>query len=114
MAMDFVDEFGHMIGRRELRNAVTEIENMSGMVAEAVEHRARLAANGGRRREQHGRIEVALQRDTCPDCLPCAVFASAATASVADASGRTWAAGPMSCVSESDASNPPPASTSVG
>src|SRR3954468_14174997 len=61
--MHFVDQFRNVLRRRELRNAMPEIEHVSRVIAEAVEHRARFHANGSRRRKQHRRVDIALERD---------------------------------------------------
>src|SRR3984957_4320011 len=63
MAMHFVDQLRDVFRRRELRNAVAEIEDVARMIAETVEHGAGFDANRRGRREQYRRIDVALQ---CP------------------------------------------------
>lgn len=59
-----------MLWRRELRNAVTEIEHMTGTLSELMQHLAYLGGDGGGRTEQHIRIEIALQSDLVADALP--------------------------------------------
>ena len=58
--MNFVDELRDVVGRGKLRDAVPEIEDVSRVRAEAVQHGARLFANGGRRGKQDRLVEIAL------------------------------------------------------
>ena len=58
--MNLIDELRDLLRRRELRDAVTEVENVPRMRAEAIQHGSRLLANRSRRREQDRRIEIAL------------------------------------------------------
>src|SRR5579872_507106 len=69
MTMNFIHEFSNILRRRELRNAVAEIENVARMIAEAVEHGAGFHADCGRRRKQYRRIDIALQRHLATHAL---------------------------------------------
>ena len=64
VAVDGFDQGRDMLGRRELRNAVPEIEHMAHARidrAEAVEQPVGLGGNGLGRGEQHGGVEIALE-----------------------------------------------------
>src|SRR5512142_1792835 len=59
-----------MLRRRVLADAVAEVEDVAGAVAAiAVQRALDLGTDLRRRREQHVRVEVALQRDAPADAL---------------------------------------------
>src|SRR5258706_16163659 len=59
----FVYERGNRVRPRARRNAVAEIENVSGRRAETVQHAPRLFAHARIGRSEHGWIEISLHRD---------------------------------------------------
>src|SRR2546430_11232209 len=61
------DEGGDVLRRRELWNAVAEIEDVTRSASEGLERLAHLFADNFRRREQHGGIEIALERGSFAD-----------------------------------------------
>src|SRR5688500_8312966 len=75
----FVYERGNGLDGCMRINSVTQIEDMAGFNAEAVDYLARRFANALRRREQRRRIEISLQCDAA-----CGEFARGA-----------WIAGPI-------------------
>ena len=57
-----IHECANMLRRRELRNTMPEVEDVSAVRRpEAVEHRPNFAGDGVRRRKQYIRIQIALQ-----------------------------------------------------
>ena len=56
-----------VIGIGVLRDAVAEVENVARAGAVVGEHSADFALDAGRRREQHRRIQIALQGDPISD-----------------------------------------------
>ena len=66
--MNGLNQGSHAFRRRELRNAVTEVENMTGIArTETVENLFGLGRNDLRLGEQHIGVEIALQGDTVTD-----------------------------------------------
>src|SRR5687768_9520161 len=63
------DQLGDVRRVRVLRNAVTEVEDMTWAATESREDRFRFAPDPLRRAEQHGRVEIALQRYATADAL---------------------------------------------
>src|SRR6202012_1883206 len=63
MAVDGLDERRHVFWRRELADAMAEVEDVTAAATEAVERGDRLGLHVLRRREQRHRLEVALPAD---------------------------------------------------
>ena len=69
MIVHGLDQHSDRVWWRVLTDAVPEVEDMTRVRPEFIEHLLRLGFDGRGRREQHARIEVALQRDTLTDAL---------------------------------------------
>ena len=62
------DQHGHMLRRGVLGNSVPEVEDVPGIACtKGIKHTQGLPAHRFRRRQQDGRIQVALQGNTIPD-----------------------------------------------
>ena len=70
--MNGFDQRLHVLGGRELRNAVPKVENMASIAStETIEDARRLGGNDLGRREEHRGVEIALQSDLCADPASC-------------------------------------------
>src|SRR5690348_11904366 len=65
-----INQRSDMLGWRELRDTVAEVEHVAGAAPERVEDAARLALDGLGRAEKRHRVEVALQGDAIADAIP--------------------------------------------